>query len=1732
MSKIATAKQTGQGGISFEDKVAAYYLACMLSQTLPFNTGFGLIKQVSFQVRQDGWLFDDLLLTLETENAVRNVAISIKSNRKFTSNGCPQDINRQLWEQKLNHGTNPIFNSEKDALCLVEAPILPTVSSDLNRLLSEAGIIDPHTLHSRIFTDGYYSRSAQLIYKSFYCPQDLAALYNIKAEDTPQILRCFFEQQMDFENMSSKDESRAIYLCQTCLGNATQAEAERLFSMLCLLPRKLAPVGGSLDWNKLVTLLKRDFKLRAPAKFEGDWNKIFQIITDKFLVIPDKLGGVLSLDKAIDIKAVCDLMDLKKGTIISGISGCGKTNLAKLIAETKRLQGIPTLWLDSVDFDSESIENLWRLNNLLVEIVENVAATEAFLFIDGIERLFHQRQYQKLGILLSKTLPEDSAWKIVITCPGDQIEKVNRLFSDFNLSLAGFSNFSMPDIRQEDIIKIAAKYSSLDSLLFNNSMKGVRNNLKLLDKLIRNADNLSALYSTHDLGESHLVDFIWTEEVESPSDGLRTSAFLKHLAELQADNMSIGVKTTLFTAESLSSADMLRAKGFLKVAGEKIYFTHDLFSDWARYRQIKAYGPEAKDFFKNKDLSSPLWARAIRLFGISLLEQDKSGIAWKSEFERYKDQSSQNLLLQDLLLEAFFFAPDSYSLLKSHKDLLFSREGNLLKRITKLFLLRATAADEQTLKVAKELGVAEELAISFNRTPIISYWPGVLQFLSEECDQTIKYDLDNVVAIASCWLEKMPVNFPFRQEASSLSLKAASHIVSLVEKGRFLDEEVTTPVYKAMLLGFRENTESIKALCLRICKRNVLNKISKTNENNTENNSSDFFWGGGLRLVKREPWPLGPKERVSESFRKACLDTWNIYPIIETDPSLATEILLAVLIEEPDEDFYGSRPFDDRLQIVEEHGWYPPFYLRGPFMNFLRLKPLEGLNFVCQLTNFATDRWLDRQQKPTASFEIMSDNIVKEYMGDFSVFGWHKDIGNAPHTLVSALMAVEQFFYEELDKGNSIAKYIQHILSNSNSIALIGLLLHVGKYDAPLFLYELKPLLSNYEFYEWDNDNAYRIFNHYHEFSKSWKEKADIWQKRPHRNLALRDVLLHLIFNDQNFQKDFELVREKWSLQLKVMQGKGERDVFLYQLLNFTNSLNYEKVESTEGIAFRYIEPKEATDYLKDGRAASLENLQEGQMAYKMQMMLEKQLPFDIAGAVFLWNKINSDYQKVNADSNNHCSGEHAWSSLYTNILSGIKVLLHHKSIWFDDHPEYFDWIITFSIKLIDKQFEWDERFEVHGTELDWNVSLAAIIPALWHQDTANATLRRLVAGVLMLFNNKTTKQFFLKAADLFSWDDKNFIEAQNLLLLYSSEAYKIKPDFETGKPNLQQIRNDLASCFVEGKVSSEILDWSKIRSPEEWKPKETDSWYNNRNDRVRRKGLSTYLIQPLFEVLPALKDNPNIACKSYIISLLDQGMLQVVYQLGEIKEDSLSIRSLENEFDRAVLRKTAQSILSIEDSKERGRIWQSLLKFGYIAPKFIETFCNAIFLYLDHPGEHHRLGQILNEMIEFTYTCPTWASRKTERFKDFRICVLGFHPWITEIWKHDYSDFTTVAAKTYTKWFIKNKLNHHVLEVLLKFITTASGKFMLKTGLQIATVHFEFSLWSSQQTPPEGKVWVGNPELDTRLALTVGELWQRHALELKADKEIYQSFRKLILYLIAIKNVVGIELQNALIDE
>jgi len=1706
MTKIATPKQTGHGGTVFESKAIAYFLSCMLTKTPPFTSQQGTIVRVDFQVAGDGWLFDDVLLTIDDNGVLKKIAVSIKSNKQFSSNGCPKDLNRLLWEQYLSH-VSTVFKQTSDSLCVVESIISAKVAQDLNTLLSQAKAQNAEDLHKRLYTPGYSSKTKRKLYESFQCPGDLAELYSDDAATTANLLKHFLHIEMDFERINSVYESKSIDLCRHLLNTQNANDAKKLYEVLCGLCLQLAQFNGYIDIPTLLDYLRTDFSLAGIPYYQTDWKKLQNHSTQKLSLIQTKLGRKVFIDRAGCIQEINEKLEVKQICLIQGISGAGKTVLAKEFAESK-MAGGKIIWLDAADFDG-SFESDLRLEHSLTEIVQFVPSNEAYFFIDGAERLYQEKQRQKLVLLINTILSKNLPWKIIITCPTDSVDQLLTVFYQHNANTECIDSFNMPVLNDEIILHLIEQYPELASLLMDDGFRNILNNLKLLDKLLFNVKKIASLSQIGSPGETHLIDFIWQEEIENTDNGIQKSSFLKIVAEKQADQLLTGVSTADFDPANISIADDIKKGGFIKTEQQKIYFTHDLYSDWARYKLLLAHSERLSSFLTAKSLLSPLWTKAIRLYGLSLLEKDLKEENWEKTYALFNDNSSQHIIIQNLLLESFYLSPNAYQIMSRQRDLLFADDGKLFKKLMRLFLISATTANPEVLKIAKQIGRFTEIeASAYDRLPILSYWPDILMFLHDNTDQVLKLDLLSVVNIATIWLEKTPANFIFRKEAGNITLKAAQLIFAEQTKGKYVDDKITEPTYKGFLAGYGENEEAVADLCVKICKRKTTEKDDDSVKANHPIKKAPLIMDM-LPYPKREAkqWKDGPFERVDNSFQKLCLDTNALLRLLYLNPVLGKEILLAVLIDEPNNRYLGMNRHDDDYSIHNPIGWYPPFFLRGPFLHFMRMHPEEAIDLVVRITDFVTDRWLENDkeiQKAEQGIVIEYDGRSKTYYGDFYVFGWHKDIGNAPHSLVSILMAFEEFLYEEIEKGKPIEKYVEYAITKSHSLAIVGALITVGKLKPTLFLNELKILLPVSTLFSWDSQLTFNSHSlNFNDLPKSWHVHAEKWRERRHRSFPLKDTLINIFLFNSDFETLFSEIIPYWEEELKNIESEGSLDIFLLQMIPQFKKENYrEKVVEGRGY-FEFIEPEVVSERLKKGREMSLTRIQESQVSDKMDMMIDQNLPFDLAGAEYLWQKIQKWATQIETE---HIQNDYVLGSPLTNTLSSISLLIHSEDVWINEHPEYLEWIKSFIGNLIDQRLKNTEDFERYGTPYDWNIKLASILPGLWKKNVADKTCRKAIAGIVTLFNDSTSSAFFSAAGKLFQWNDSDFLKIQNMFLSYYNEK---RQTFSNTYPQIEQtrpIQEKYILAFTENNISGEFMEW-----PE---------------------SMDFHKATVLLNCLPDFKDIKDTDQRNYMLFLLRQSLTKMEARLTATLEN-LKENDHPDDFDRAVLIRIAECLPHLTEEEKPESFWMDILKYGYLANDWINVFFNGFFrIHLQDASNYPKIVVLLNKMFLFTSKWFSWEAKKSfKRSGDFRNSLLGLDPRTVNIWKKDYSAFIEEAMPLYQQWFIRNRYNPHTIESLMNFMITDSGIALLPEGLQHLKTFFFMALEKKNEKPPEGKIYVGHKDLDDKLASTLSYLWEQRRDLIKSNTEMFSCYREILQYLIAIENVIGIELQQRLLN-
>jgi hypothetical protein len=405
------------------------------------------------------------------------------------------------------------------------------------------------------------------------------------------------------------------------------------------------------------------------------------------------------------------------------------------------------------------------------------------------------------------------------------------------------------------------------------------------------------------------------------------------------------------------------------------------------------------------------------------------------------------------------------------------------------------------------------------------------------------------------------VPMPLRRETAELAIAIAREIQALNVEGNYYGGGHDHFAYEAALWAAPDLLDEVSALCLELAQRRdfspeIHQRAQRTRERRREEHRqylaahperrpppAPVGWPHG---PLRDPWPDGPRDAVSHDFRKACLDNSGAFiALVRADSDAALEVLLAVCIEEPQHDDYSTRARRESGVTYWQEG-EPPLFLRGPFLVFLREGPEQGLSFVLKLVNFATGRFAD----PDEGLDLVINGETRRWRGNPNVFRWHFDLHFMHGTVVHcALMALERWLYEQIDRDENIDQWIERILAESKSLAFAGLLFDVGKKRPALFSGVLKPLLQSWVLVNWDWEVT-NLRNMDRTSMGYWGREsprviavAREWFTMPHRRdmlAAPQGGIIQTMMGVENNYPFFKQLRSDWARDLNA-EGELER---------------------------------------------------------------------------------------------------------------------------------------------------------------------------------------------------------------------------------------------------------------------------------------------------------------------------------------------------------------------------------------------------------------------------------------------------------------------------------------------------------------------------------------------------------------------------------------------------------------
>ncbi|WP_407556498.1 sigma 54-interacting transcriptional regulator [Winogradskyella sp. 4-2091] len=1738
--KTATSKQTGGGGFVFEDKVSAWFISHFLADKYPFTLEIGKIKRIDYQVKVDGWLLEDLLITTEDSDGIEiKIPISSKSNIQINSEGPNNELLSDIWNEYLNIASD-VFDSSKDYLCIINSKLHPKVSKGLNSLIRFSKENDAKSLHQRINQeDQAFSKELKKLYKGFYCPSDIAQTKNIDESETAKILSRILLVESDFEDAISIHENQIIEICNNCLLEPSDIAAQQLYKNLCVIRGELAPLSGFLDYQKLIKKLKDYFQLKGFTNHSSDWSKIHEISILKIESIQDKIGNKVSFSTLNELEDIHRLIQNNETVFILGKSGYGKSVLIKKYIQQRLNSSDKFIWIDAQSIQNQKLEGHFGIQHSLTDIFNKVQQSNCYLFIDGIDRFFKEAELNLIFPILSAASNSNSLWKTVFTCQIEDYEDVLDRLHTINMTL-NIVDYKLKANTHRYISQIKKHFPILSDLFKHNHLAPILNNLKYLDLLAYNLTVKTSLTDDDVVGESTIIDWIWKKEIDST--GASCSRFIQDFSEKQAQKLSVSIPVSDFSISDISPLDKLKEGKIFVEIEDRLYLTHDLFGDWARYKLIRANKDNLKPFLLTKDLFSPLWCKAIRLYGIYLLENNSDASEWIKLFESLTTSEANEKIIQDLLLESIIFSSGIFSHLMALWDFFTQNEGHLFNRFLDQFLLKATLPNKNVLKLAEEIGgysLAE--ASTYSRTPNHLYWGDVLSFIHLKKKDIINISRKKAATITRMWLEYTPLNFLHRKECSEIALDIANWMFEFKLNRGYVKDDVDEHIYAAFLAGINEYPDEVIELALKLCKRIKVEKSEKK-----QNKHSNSIRGNGslfanAKIRDRIQWPDGPYERVDVAFEKICIDENALSFIINSFPNKAKEILLALFIEAPKEISFGYG-HDYNLDVNEPRNWFPPFYTRGPFLYFLNHQPIAGVELIVSLINFATEQWTNSYRHNNVEIPKLSFIYNKEslnFVGDERVYFWFRDANGAPHSIVSALMALEKFLYDRVNSNESIAEYVNLILNKGSSVAYFGVLNSIGKYSSKLYLSELKPLLQVSNFYEWENSLDYgghSIEGHQmigsNFFSKSTWDLAKEWHLMPHRKTSIQSVSLSLFLNNENLQDYYISITDSWKKALTKIQSEDNDDVYLNKLISFYNHNNYKSIEHKGRFYYDYIEPEHLVEKYKNVR----EQLSEGNDSFNFPVKcfqeLKQEKKYSLEDCEKLWEKIEA-YSNIEDDNPYYrMSGKHQL------VMGGAAILVLNKEIWIERNPDFLEWIVEYIVSML-KNYSLDiSKMPQAETGYSWSQFTANILVMLWIPDLSNKQLKRQIGILLTKARYDTIQLLFVLLSKYLKWSDENFIEIQNLAILWSTVLYRDYNSTQVDKVSddeefkLEKHRDRLIKEFGDDKINKILIDWSELRLIE---PKEKRRGRHYDDMTLGNKpGIDLELLQHAFSSMPKIHE-ANDKERKHLLNLYKQIADQLVFELGDIDENLNYQDDFPDKFHLWALENISDLVSQIKptDTIKAEYFWKQILQYGHFASSWVIKFCFYFFLKnIENKENHNNFFKEWKLMIAYTNDCVTWSYAHGRRYRQNEIwdSLMCLSDSMTELWKTpDYLDFFKKVITEDIQLIDKKSNGQEIIYKLLLILQTKPGLHVLQQGIAIVDRYLRYRQVLDKLKVSDGFVRVDFKYEDT-MAKTMCFLWENHRSTIINNVLILNGFKQIVLFLVAKQNPIGIELQSRII--
>ena len=1700
--KVAPVKATAGVGFAVEDKVAAVCAAGILLGRSPFPEFPGKLVRVGFQVRPDHWHLDDLLLTFEPDAGNYQVCASLRSNRQITAAAISTAVKDALAAQFLQPDPNP-FQRGSDRLALISARHPDKVAEAVKALCASARG-DAAALPTRIGQRGAFSKEARAIYADL---RSYLTMHAVPA-DAATVLASFDLVELDMADFERTEPALGKQLCSELLHDPSDANVSGLWGALVAEGQKERHRRGYLDLARVLAAVRHRFRLKGYPHDRPDWAIINAETNGQLALVVDTTAG-LAVARETPRRAMYDSLAANSITALVGPSGCGKTSLAKQLLQE---QGYPVkVWTRAAAWPQpqagtlSSALGLPGITHDLAGLFGRVSGP-ALLVVDAVEHCVDEDRVAQLVRVLRSVQPgaASSPWRVLLLVRAEDWDRVRGQLATAAPELVVHVE-AIEDYTAEDVATVAAAVPGLRPLVLQPRLESVLRKPKILALVANHLKAGGSLQASDLAGESHLAQWWWHSQVRSGANPALRARAVDELVAKQAERMQQAVPESAFDAGLLGAFGELVRDGICVSLHQKFAVQHDLFADWARLDLLIRQKDGWLEFAAAR-VTSPHWHRAIRLYGIWLLEQPNGGASrWAEELTRLSKGDDTAQLIGDLFLEGPLLSAAPTENLRSAWPHLTADGGILLRRMLERLRLTATAPHAELIDlVAKEGSFSrDELAAHF-RVPYPQYWLPLLVVLHEHVAEAAVLAPISVARVALAWLESTRVGWPGRQQAAALAVAVARpFIVGASQDVWFPNRTEEDLVYQALLASAPENPPELEHL-LKV-RSGLLPPHGGTYGEFRERIIKEGFGPGeGVRYKVPPPWPGGPFVRQNSRLQHLVLQAGAVKPLIVAKPALAREIILAAHIPEREPDRHRSRNRLHPEGMVFDDSFKAPFYTQGPYWLLLRADRREGMRLVVDLVNHYTERWCEwARGQQTLTVEEGKD--VQVWKGDARLYLAYRGVHPCHAYVCSALMALEKTMLDRIEKGESVDDDVAFLLENSRSLAIAGLLVAIGKQVPKLLFTTLAPFVGSAELQATERQSVPAFGERGLHSTPQERQLRSDWDGLVIHQVSLPEVCRQMLpYADA--QPVLAAASARWRKMLENPATLPVEEFTLRQLAELFDVANWKKRKEGGNEVWEFEAPallQKAVDERRKALGPDLLPLLS--ITTNCRTLLDAGKPLDDARLAALFEQLDKvPTGKILDDDGVSTVGNPADAQ-----CAIIAVLVGLGGDWLDRHPDHAKKCGALLLHhLANPPPPRRHIFAQSPFNLIWENFCGEAAPYFLAKDPANPDWRRAVAELASREHLVTVRAVCRGTARLRSKLGLLFPQFVNLVIWIAAARRTVGLNEHETPPALkwEEWWPAYREHFVAGTVPEPPENWEEIAVPQ---------GKVQRGSRVDVGAVSAVL-EPLGMFEEPANELERKQWHDWMRRLLAATVVGLPKTLTKTGHPPLP-----SDDKLRVLFSLGGWVATVQDPGERRAVWEPLLLMGAPAANYTRYFLEG-FLSAGCRNPTQIFAAAWQEILAWSEQADGWKYGPKSPGYELRevwCCMLGFRGTIA---MGKLPPATVAGVKAYyERWAAQELRQRGNTQRLLNFMRLPSAISLLTDGLR----------WVDQSLDvPADKRW-GFEELAPELSNFLQWVWTTHERAIRADAEALAAFRRILVRLGAAQDQGALALLSRVSD-